>query len=148
MAQTGRSNVRYVDPRRRYTVVLGHHGTPLSERCPTTTALEYTTVPMDNADRMPPLGAVKPQQKFFDDIHRGCSPLGIRHERRGRHAEQQKNLASPGPSIARKHHRIGEDQVGGLLRCGIPARLTTASGSIVRITAAQHWQPFTPVSRH
>ena len=51
---------------------LAHHGTPLSERCPTTTALERTTVPMDNADRMPPLGAVKPQQKFFDDIHRGC----------------------------------------------------------------------------
>ena len=73
---------------------LAHHGTPLSERCPTTTALEHTTVPMDDADRMPPLSAVKPQQKFFDDIHRGCSPLGIRHERRGRHAEQQKNLPS------------------------------------------------------
>jgi hypothetical protein len=54
---------------------LAHHGTPLSERCPTTTALEHTTVPMDNADRMPPFGAVKPRQKFIDDIHRGCSPL-------------------------------------------------------------------------
>jgi hypothetical protein len=42
MAQTGRSNVRYVDPQRRYTVVLGPHGTPLSKRCPTTTALERT----------------------------------------------------------------------------------------------------------
>jgi len=52
---------------------LAHHGTPLSKRCPTTTALEHTTVPMDDADRMPPLGAVKPQQNFFDDIHRGCS---------------------------------------------------------------------------
>ena len=51
---------------------LVHHGTPLSERCPTTTALEHTTVPMDNADRMPPLGTVKPRQIFFDDIHRGC----------------------------------------------------------------------------
>ena len=49
---------------------LAHHGTPLSERCPTTTALERTTVPMDDADRMPPLGAVKPRQKFFDVIHR------------------------------------------------------------------------------
>src|SRR4029077_11560942 len=39
---------------------LAHHGTPLSKRCPTTTALEHTTVPMDDADRMPPLGAVKP----------------------------------------------------------------------------------------
>src|SRR4029079_16405043 len=39
---------------------LAHHGTPLSERCPTTTALERTTAPMDIADRMPPLGAVKP----------------------------------------------------------------------------------------
>ena len=39
---------------------LAHHGTPLSERCPTTTALERTIVPMDDADRMPPLGAVKP----------------------------------------------------------------------------------------
>jgi hypothetical protein len=48
---------------------LAHHGTPLSERCPTTTALEHTTVPMDNADRMPPFGAVKPRQKFIDDIH-------------------------------------------------------------------------------
>jgi hypothetical protein len=39
---------------------LAYHGTPLSERCPTTTALEHTTVPMDDADRMPRLGAVKP----------------------------------------------------------------------------------------
>src|SRR5262245_45011652 len=39
---------------------LVHHGTPLSKRCPTTTALEHTTVPMDDADRMPPLGAVNP----------------------------------------------------------------------------------------
>ena len=39
---------------------LAHHGTPLSKRCPTTTALERTTVPMDAADRMPPLGAVNP----------------------------------------------------------------------------------------
>jgi hypothetical protein len=39
---------------------LAHHGTPLSERCPTTTALEHTTVPMDDADRITPLGAVKP----------------------------------------------------------------------------------------
>ena len=49
---------------------LAHHGTPLSERCPTTTALERTIVPMDDAERMPPLGAVKPRQKFFDVIHR------------------------------------------------------------------------------
>jgi len=55
---------------------LAHHGTPLSKRCPTTTALERTIVPMDNADRMPALGAVKPRQKFFDDIHRAhCVPL-------------------------------------------------------------------------
>jgi hypothetical protein len=58
---------------------LAHHGTPLSERCPTTTALERTIVPMDDADRMPPLGAVKPRQKSFDDIHRAhcvapCNP--------------------------------------------------------------------------
>ena len=39
---------------------LAHHGTLLSERCPTTTALEHTTVPMDVVDRMSPLGAVKP----------------------------------------------------------------------------------------
>jgi hypothetical protein len=38
---------------------LAHHGTLLSKRCPTTTALEHTTVPMDVADRMPPPGAVK-----------------------------------------------------------------------------------------
>jgi hypothetical protein len=49
---------------------LAHHGTLLSERCPTTTALEHTTVPMDNANRMSPLGAVKPRQRFFDVIHR------------------------------------------------------------------------------
>ena len=49
---------------------LAHHGTPLSKRCPTTTALERTIVPMDDAERMPPLGAVKPRQKFFDIIHR------------------------------------------------------------------------------
>src|SRR5262249_27917381 len=39
---------------------LAHHGTPLSERRPTTTALEHTTVPMDDANRMSSLGAVKP----------------------------------------------------------------------------------------
>ena len=39
---------------------LAHHGTPLSERRPTTTALERTIVPMNDADRMSPLGAVKP----------------------------------------------------------------------------------------
>jgi hypothetical protein len=33
---------------------------PFRRRCPTTTALERTTVPMDDADRMPPLSAVKP----------------------------------------------------------------------------------------
>ncbi len=49
---------------------LAHHGTPLSKRCPTTTALERTIVPMDDAERMPPLGAVKPRQKSFDVIHR------------------------------------------------------------------------------
>jgi hypothetical protein len=49
---------------------LAHHRTPLSKRCPTTTALERTTVPMDEAERMPPVGAVKPRQKLFDDIHR------------------------------------------------------------------------------
>ena len=49
---------------------LAHHGTPLSKRCSTTTALERTIVPMDDAERMPPLGAVKPRQKFFDVIHR------------------------------------------------------------------------------
>src|SRR5215468_10765689 len=37
---------------------LAHHGTLLSERRPTTTALEHTTVPMDDANRMSPLGAV------------------------------------------------------------------------------------------
>jgi hypothetical protein len=61
---------------------LAHHGTPLSKRCPTTTALEHTIVPMDDAERMPPLGAVKPRQKFFNVIHRAlCSPLEFRHER-------------------------------------------------------------------
>jgi hypothetical protein len=61
---------------------LAHHGTPLSKRCPTTTALEHTIVPMDDAKRMPPLGAVKPRQKFFNVIHRAlCSPLEFRHER-------------------------------------------------------------------
>src|SRR5689334_9963229 len=57
MAQTGRSNVRYVDPQRRYTLVLD----PIMER---------TIVPMDDAKRMPPLGTVKPRQKFVDVIHR------------------------------------------------------------------------------
>ena len=49
---------------------LAHHGTPLSKRCPTTTALERTIVPMDDAERMPPSGAVKPRQKSFVVIHR------------------------------------------------------------------------------
>src|SRR5262249_11019 len=70
MAQTGRSNVRYVDPQRRYTVVLGPSWNAPFGALPMTTALERTIVPMDDAERMPPLGAVKPQQKFFDVIHR------------------------------------------------------------------------------
>src|SRR5262245_51070700 len=48
---------------------LAHYGTPLSKRCPTTTALEHTIVPMDDADRMLPLGAVKLRQKSFAAIH-------------------------------------------------------------------------------
>ena len=76
MAQTGRSNVRYVDPQRRYTAMLGPSWNAPFEALPTTTALERTIVPMDDADGMPPLGAVKPRQKFFDDIHRAhCVPL-------------------------------------------------------------------------
>jgi hypothetical protein len=71
MAQTGRSNVRYVDPQRRYTLVLDPiMERPFSKRCPTTTALERTIVPMDDAKRMPPLGTVKLRQKFVDVIHR------------------------------------------------------------------------------
>ena len=52
---------------------LAYHGTPLSERCPKTTALERTIVPMDDAERMPPLGVVKPRQKSFDVIHRSAA---------------------------------------------------------------------------
>ena len=55
---------------------LADHGTPLSKRCPTTTALERTIVPMDDAERMPPSGAVKPRHKFFDVIHRAQWHLG------------------------------------------------------------------------
>jgi hypothetical protein len=66
---------------------LAHHRTPLSKRCPTTTALERTTVPMDEAERMPPLGAVKPRQKLFDAIHRA--------QRQGRRtANESDELAS------------------------------------------------------
>jgi hypothetical protein len=36
---------------------------------------------MDNADRMPPLGSVKPRQIFIDAIHRGYSPLEFRPAR-------------------------------------------------------------------
>ena len=53
-------HVRYVDPQRRYTAVLGPSWNVLFRALPTTAALERTTVPMDDADRMPPLGAVKP----------------------------------------------------------------------------------------
>jgi hypothetical protein len=49
---------------------LAHHGMLLSKHCPTTTALEHTIVPMDDAHRMPPLGEVKLRQNFVDDIHR------------------------------------------------------------------------------
>ena len=73
---------------------LAHHGTPLSERCPTTTAPEHTTVPMDNADRMPPLCAVKPRQKLFDDIHRGGSGFAaLRNFRAGLTAAGSKTVA-------------------------------------------------------
>jgi hypothetical protein len=65
---------------------LAHHGTPLSERCPTTTALERTTVPMDDADRMPPLGAVKPAlwitSKNFGTSAAAATPIGGRTFRR------------------------------------------------------------------
>jgi hypothetical protein len=37
---------------------------------------------MDDADRMPPLGAVKPRQTFFDDIHRAhCAACACRKPR-------------------------------------------------------------------
>ena len=73
---------------------LAHHGTPLSKRCPTTAALERTTVPMDDADRMPPLGAVKPRQKFFDVIHRAqCVALGS-----PQHLDKRNSLAHPSAS--------------------------------------------------
>ena len=49
---------------------LAHHGTFFSDRCPTTTTLERTIVPMDDLERMPALGAVKPRRQFFDVIHR------------------------------------------------------------------------------
>jgi len=63
---------------------LAHHGTPLSKRCPTTTALERTIVPMDDAERMPPLGAVKPRRKFFDVIHRAQCVAPVTGILRGR----------------------------------------------------------------
>jgi hypothetical protein len=79
---------------------LAHHGTPLSERCPTTAALERTIVPMDDAERMPPLGAVKPRQKFFDVIHRAQfsknesapNSVGLRAR-----ARPSRNLDTPRP---------------------------------------------------
>jgi hypothetical protein len=56
---------------------------------------------MDNADRMPPLGAVKPRQKFFDVIHRAAPISDKRISFRTLWRDtQQANVLSPPPMSA------------------------------------------------
>jgi hypothetical protein len=84
MAQTGRSNVRYVDPQRRYTVVLGpswnapFEALPHNDRAGT----------HDSADRRcgsyAPIGCGQAALWITSkNFCRSASPLRIRHERRG-----------------------------------------------------------------
>jgi hypothetical protein len=88
---------------------LAHHGTPLSERCPTTAALERTIVPMDDAERMPPLGAVKPRQKFFDVIHRAqfskneSAPNSVGLRARAPKPQPRYTATAPKPEQPREH---------------------------------------------
>jgi hypothetical protein len=117
---------------------LAHHGTPLSKRCPTTTALEHTIVPMDDAERMPPLGAVKPRQKFFNVIHRAlCSPLEFRHERRA--AGWADGLTARCHSGARFARAAAVRDFGWA---------EDGNGSKPEVTAPQQSGRFTPISGH
>jgi hypothetical protein len=95
---------------------------PLSERCPTTTALERTIVPMDDADRMPPLGAVKPlcgqRREIFVAV---CSPL----------ESGTSAAAGDGASRADGLQRGAIlERVGRPLQCGILDGLRTGMGQI------------------
>src|SRR5262245_44653966 len=81
MAQTGRSNVRYVDPRRRYTVVLGPSWNAPFEALPH----DDRAGTHDSADGQcgsyASIGRGQAATKIFRQYPQRVQPLGIRHER-------------------------------------------------------------------
>jgi hypothetical protein len=84
MAQTGRSNVRYVDPQRRYTVVLGPSWNAPFEALPH----DDRAGTHDSADgrcgAYASIGCGQALTKIFRRYPQSavCSPLEFRHERR------------------------------------------------------------------
>ena len=84
MAQTGRSNVRYVDPQRRYTVVLGPSWNAPFEALPH----DDRAGTHDSADgrcgAYASIGCGQAPTKIFRRYPQSavCSPLEFRHERR------------------------------------------------------------------
>src|SRR6516225_127181 len=84
MAQTGRSNVRYVDPQRRYTVVLGPSWNAPFEALPH----DDRAGTHDSADgrcgAYASIGSGQAPTKTFRHYPQSavCSPLEFRHERR------------------------------------------------------------------
>jgi hypothetical protein len=101
---------------------LVHHGTPLSERWPTTTALEHTTVPMDNADRY--VSIRRSQAASVDNVEQFllqlCSPL-----------ESGTSAAWLVTGASRADGLTGGailERVGRPLQCGILAGLRTGTG--------------------
>src|SRR5215510_11385573 len=122
MAQTGRSNVRYVDPQRRYTVVLGPSWNAPFEALPH----DDRAGTHDSADgrcgAYASIGCGQAPTKIFRRYPQSavCSPLEFRHERRARlvtgilsgrpYAPQQTEMIKRGRLQCRKlHGRFIED---------------------------------------
>ena len=80
MAQTGRSNVRYVDPQRRYTAVLSPSWNALFRALPHDDRAGTHDSADGRCDRMPPLGAVKPPGLWITlkNFSRIWRPLAMR----------------------------------------------------------------------
>jgi hypothetical protein len=141
MAQTGRSNVRYVDPQRRYTVVLSPSwnapfgALPHDDRAGT----------HDSADgrcgSYASIGRGQASTKIFRRYPQGalCSPLKIRHERRGCDGASRAGPNSEVPFWS---------ALGAPLQCGILAGLRTGMGQDRLSEECPRRVRFTSTNRH
>jgi hypothetical protein len=130
MAQTGRSNVRYVDPQRRYTIVLGPSWNAPFEALPH----DDRAGTHDSADgRCGAYASIRRGQaptKVFRRYPQSavCSPLEFRRERR-----------AAGDGASRAHGLTARilERVGRVLQCGILAGLRTGMGLVSRVSPVQ-----------